>query len=119
VTLPIDPLKLASASRLSGQRSVDDYDVLADAVVVRLLQGQRLAHRNAVDVDAGLRAPRGPHADARLCRDAQGRDGGVREKLATRVRGASMKPETWVALYAAIIGTSAFLLNLRLGSTQA
>jgi hypothetical protein len=24
-----------------------------------------------------------------------------------------MKPETWVALYAAIIGTSAFLLNLK------
>src|SRR5215471_8156047 len=28
-----------------------------------------------------LRAPRGPHADARLRADARGRDGGVREKL--------------------------------------
>jgi hypothetical protein len=38
--------------------------------------------RNAVNMDAGLRASRGPHADTRLCRDARGRDGGIRQELA-------------------------------------
>ena len=34
-----------------------------------------------VDVDARLRVPRRPHADARLRGDARGRDCGVREEL--------------------------------------
>jgi hypothetical protein len=66
-------LKRASASRPSGQWNDDDFDVLADSAVVgRILQSQRRARRNAVDVDAGLRAPRRPQADARLRRDARG-----------------------------------------------
>ena len=40
---------------------------------------------NALDVDARLRAPRRPHADARLRGDARGRDGGVRKELAAGV----------------------------------
>jgi hypothetical protein len=35
-----------------------------------------------VDVDASLWAPRRPHANTRLPRDARGRDGGVRQELA-------------------------------------
>jgi hypothetical protein len=46
------------------------------------LQRRRRAGRNAVDVDARLRAPRRSHADARLRRDARGCDGGVRQELA-------------------------------------
>jgi hypothetical protein len=43
---------------------------------------KRVADRvHHVDVDARIRAPRGPHADARLRSDARGRDGGVREEL--------------------------------------
>jgi hypothetical protein len=44
---------------------------------------------------------------------ARGCDGGVRQKLATRVRGCEHETRDVVALYAAIIGTSAFLLNLK------
>ena len=76
-------LKRASASRPSGEWSDDDFDVLADGVVVgRIFRAAASPERFAVDVDAGLGAPRGPHADARLRADARGRDGGVREKLA-------------------------------------
>src|SRR5262249_47332183 len=49
------------------------------------LQGECRAGRRALDVDAGLRSPRGPHPDARLCGDARGRDGGVRQKLAAEL----------------------------------
>src|SRR5262249_14161595 len=42
----------------------------------------REVHHRAVVVDAHLRAPRGPHADARLRGDARGRDSGVRQELA-------------------------------------
>jgi hypothetical protein len=38
-----------------------------------------------VDVDASVRASRRPHTNARLCRDARGRDGGVRQELAAGV----------------------------------
>jgi len=38
-------------------------------------------------VDARLRTPRRPHADARLPANARGRDGGVREELAARPGG--------------------------------
>jgi len=39
----------------------------------------------AARVGASFRAPRGPHAEARLRGDARGRDGGVREELAAGV----------------------------------
>jgi len=38
-----------------------------------------------MDVDARLRLPPGPHANARLCGDARGLDGGVRQELAAGV----------------------------------
>jgi len=38
-------------------------------------------------VDASLRAPQGPHADARRRADARGGDGGVREELAAALPG--------------------------------
>jgi len=41
---------------------------------------------DAVAVDAGFRAPQGPHADARLRVDARGCDGGIRKELAAGVR---------------------------------
>jgi hypothetical protein len=57
--LPVDKdcliLKRASASRSSGEWSDDDYDVLADGVVVGRHAGS-LA-RIALDVDAGVWAP--------------------------------------------------------------
>jgi hypothetical protein len=40
----------------------------------------------ALDVDASLRTARRPHADSRLRADARGRDGGVREELAARMK---------------------------------
>jgi hypothetical protein len=45
-------------------------------------ESARRASRNAVDVDAGLRPARRPHANLRLRDDARGRDGGIREVLA-------------------------------------
>jgi hypothetical protein len=75
-------LKRAAASRSSGEWNDDDFDVLTDgAVVSRDLQGKRRAGGFAVDVDARLRPPRRSNADARLCRDARGGDGGVREEF--------------------------------------
>src|SRR5262245_61884459 len=59
-------LKRAAFSRSSGQWDYDDYDVLCDGIVVSHLQRRRLARRPAMAVDASLRLPRGPHADARL-----------------------------------------------------
>src|SRR5215467_6487722 len=58
------------------------------------LQGSRFASRDAADVDARLRTPRRPHADARLPANARGRDGGVREELAAGV--VQWKPKTEV-----------------------
>src|SRR5262252_11024923 len=49
------------------------------------LQGERCAGRNAVDMDAGIRASRASHADAPLRGDARGGDGGVRQELAAGV----------------------------------
>src|SRR5262249_18477325 len=74
-------LKRAAASRLSGEWSEDDYDVLADGVVVgRIMKSSRSARRNAMAVDAGLWPPRRPHADLRLRGDPRGRDGSVRPR---------------------------------------
>src|SRR5215468_3145285 len=39
----------------------------------------------AARVGASFRAPRGPHAEARLRSDARGRDGGVRQELAAGI----------------------------------
>jgi hypothetical protein len=50
-------LKRASASRPPGEWNDDEYDVVADGVAVgRIMEGRRLARRNAMDVDACLRA---------------------------------------------------------------
>jgi hypothetical protein len=60
-------LKRASASRPSGEWNDDDFDVLANgAVVARIFKANAAPGRCVVDVDAGLRAPRGSHADAWL-----------------------------------------------------
>ena len=51
-------LKRASASRPSGEWNDDDYDVLAEGVVVgRIMKVHAAPIGNAVDVDIGLRAP--------------------------------------------------------------
>jgi hypothetical protein len=47
-------LKRASASRPSGEWNDDDYDVLADDVVVGRIMKAAAPVRNAVDVNAGL-----------------------------------------------------------------
>jgi hypothetical protein len=75
-------LKRASASRPSGEWSDDDFDVLADGAVVG-----RIFKANAAPVGApwmwtSLRSSRRSKPNARLCRDARGRDGGVREEVA-------------------------------------
>src|SRR5262249_10948735 len=49
-----------------------------------------LRGRNAVDVDAGLRAPRRSHADGPLRADARGSNGGIHEELA-----AGVEAEDW------------------------
>jgi hypothetical protein len=46
---------------------------------------RRGAAENAVAVNAGLRAPRGSRTDARVCRDARGRNGRVRDRAAKAV----------------------------------
>jgi hypothetical protein len=52
-------LKRASASRSSGEWSDDDYDVLADGVVVgRIMKAAAKTSRRILAVDAGLRAAR-------------------------------------------------------------
>jgi hypothetical protein len=102
-------LKRASASRPSGEWNDDDYNVLADRTIVgRILKANASPVSSPVDVDARIRLSRGPHADARRRARRRSRRVGDASK-----GGASMKPETWVAFYAAIIGTSAFLLNLK------
>jgi hypothetical protein len=72
-------LKRASASRSSGQWSDDDFDVLANAVVVG-----RIFKANAAPVGSpwlwslAFGYPQGSRADTRLCCDTRGRHGGVR-----------------------------------------
>jgi hypothetical protein len=67
-------LKRASASRLSGEWNDDDFDVLADGVVVGpIMKAAALPAGDAVDVDADVRPPRRPHPDPRLRGDARGR----------------------------------------------
>jgi len=53
----------------------DDYDVLADGVVVgRIFQTCKVAARRTLDVDLALRLPRGSLADTRLQGDTRGCD---------------------------------------------
>jgi hypothetical protein len=88
-------LKRAVLNRPSGDWNDDDYDVLADGVVVGRIFKANAAPVWQLDVDARLRASRRPHANARLCRDARGRDGGVRQELAagiTPIRDADGNP---------------------------
>jgi hypothetical protein len=78
-------LKHASASRPSGEWNEDDFDVIADGFVVG-----RIFKVNAAPVGepwmwTRLRASRRPHGNARLCRDARGRNGGIRQELAAGV----------------------------------
>ena len=77
--------KRAAASRTSGEWREDDYDVVADGIVWPHHEARRCSGGNAVAMDAGLRAPRGTKADPRLRGHARGRNGGIREKLATGV----------------------------------
>jgi hypothetical protein len=61
-----------------GEWNDDDYDVLADGVVVgRIMNG---AGKHVVDVDARARS------HTRLRRDARGRHYGIRKKLAAGVK---------------------------------
>jgi hypothetical protein len=60
-------LTRAAASRPSGDWGDDDYDVLADGIVVgRIMKAAAKPADASWAVDAGLRAARGPHPDARL-----------------------------------------------------
>jgi hypothetical protein len=79
-------LKRAWASRPSGQWNDEDYDVLADgAVVGRIFQ----VHAAPVGMPWMWTLAFGHHEDrtpTRLCRDARGRDGRVRQESAARVK---------------------------------
>ena len=82
-------LKRASASRPSGKWSEDDYYVLANGVVVgRIMRDCRTGGITVV-LDTCSWLPPRPQADPRLCGDARGRHGRVRQELATPVRGAA------------------------------
>jgi hypothetical protein len=58
-------LKRASASRPSGEWGQDDYDVLADGVVVGRIVKAAASPVGKPWMDGALRQPRGPHADTR------------------------------------------------------
>ena len=80
-------LKRASASRLSGEWSDDDFDVLCNGVVVGPIM-------KAAAVPAGISwmwtlAFGGPHPDAQLRADARGRNGGVCQELAAGVTASA------------------------------
>ena len=49
-------LKRASAGRQSGEWNEDDFDVLADGIVVGVSLSPSRARRNALVVGAGIRA---------------------------------------------------------------
>ena len=77
-------LKRAAPSRPSGEWSDDDYDVLADGVVVGRIM-RALAAPVGTDVDARHRISQRPHGDARLRGDPRGRHGSIRQELAAGV----------------------------------
>src|SRR5262245_57409714 len=80
--------KRPSAIRPSGERSGDDYDVLADDVVVG-----RIMRAIVAPVGSSWFWTYGYHHDRRPTRrlrsDARGRDGCLRQKLAARMVLAS------------------------------
>jgi hypothetical protein len=80
-------LKLASGSRPSGKRSDDDYDVLADGVVIGRIFKVRLGGRTPWmwTLAFGHHEDRTPTHGYEPTRE--GRDGSVREELAARVKG--------------------------------
>ena len=60
-------LKRAAASRPSGEWNDDDYDVLANGIVVgRILKSAAAPVGMPLALDAGLRPPRRSHAYLRL-----------------------------------------------------
>jgi hypothetical protein len=77
-------LKHASASRPSGEWNDDDYDVLADGIIVG-----RIMKAAAVPVGQSwlwtLGFEYGLHGNPRLRGDARSRNGGVREELAAKI----------------------------------
>ena len=75
-------LKRASASHPSGEWGDDDFDVLADGLVVGRIECGGRAGRLDVAVDLRLRSGRAA-ACARLCGDTRGGDGRVQAELAT------------------------------------
>src|SRR5215471_17318810 len=81
-------LKCATASPSSGEWNDDDYDVLADATVVGRIMKVHAAPEGSPwmwTLAFSLRPPRGSHADTRLCRNARGCDGRVRQELAAGI----------------------------------
>jgi hypothetical protein len=74
-------LKRASASRVSGEWSEDDYDVLCDGAVV----GRIMKAAAAPVGTPWLWPPRRSHADLRLRGDPRGCHDGVRQKLAAGI----------------------------------
>ena len=86
-------LKRASASRTSGEWREDDFDVLADGVVVgRIMKAEAAPGRDPMDVAAGFRPSRRPHAHSRICGDTRGRHGGIREELAAGMKSHEKAP---------------------------
>jgi hypothetical protein len=78
-------LKCASASRPPWND--DDFDVLADGVVVgRIMKAAATLGGHVVDVDGGVRLSRKPPANARLRGHTRGRDGGVPRRLAVGMK---------------------------------
>jgi len=76
-------LKRASASRLSGEWSDDDYDVLAEGIVVgRIMKAAAAPLGTHLGVDGGLWPPRRSVADLRLRGDARSCDDSLRQELA-------------------------------------
>ena len=69
------------AHHCDGGQRVITVPMIRGAFVVVATEGRCRAGRNVMDVDADVWLPRRPHADPRLCSDARGRDGGVREEL--------------------------------------
>jgi hypothetical protein len=83
-------LKRASASRPSGEWNDDDFDVLADGVVVG---GIMKAAAAPIGQPWLWTLAFGQHEDrtSRLRANARGRDGGIRQELAAGVRPVSFR----------------------------
>ena len=73
----------------------NDYDVIGTGRPRHRahLPGNHAPCSNAVDVDAGLWAARGPHADARSRADARNGHAGLRQELASRDLGKQRRKQ--------------------------